>query len=143
MPRSPWLASPGCTNSAGVPVEASVAVGNRMLGERLSQLVSLEALKLAASAVLLSPFIPLLFMSGLVGRMFREFALTVTAAILISVVASLMAMVADGAMRRRASDSSDIKGSPGPDCLGLPGVLRATLPRCNEARAQRLWEVWR
>jgi maltooligosyltrehalose trehalohydrolase len=37
-------------------------VGNRMLGERLSQLVSLEALKLAASAVILSPFIPLLFM---------------------------------------------------------------------------------
>ena len=37
-------------------------VGNRMFGERLSQLVSLEALKLAASAVLLSPFIPLLFM---------------------------------------------------------------------------------
>jgi maltooligosyltrehalose trehalohydrolase len=37
-------------------------VGNRMLGERLSQLVSLEALKLAASAVLLSPFLPLLFM---------------------------------------------------------------------------------
>jgi maltooligosyltrehalose trehalohydrolase len=37
-------------------------VGNRMLGERLSQLASLEALKLAASAVLLSPFIPLLFM---------------------------------------------------------------------------------
>ena len=25
MPRSPWLASPGCTNIAGVPVEASVA----------------------------------------------------------------------------------------------------------------------
>jgi maltooligosyltrehalose trehalohydrolase len=37
-------------------------VGNRMHGERLSQLVSFEALKLAASAVLLSPFIPLLFM---------------------------------------------------------------------------------
>jgi maltooligosyltrehalose trehalohydrolase len=37
-------------------------VGNRMFGERLSQLVSLEALKLAAGAVLLSPFIPLLFM---------------------------------------------------------------------------------
>ena len=25
MPRSPWLASAGCTNMAGVPVEASVA----------------------------------------------------------------------------------------------------------------------
>ncbi len=37
-------------------------VGNRMMGERLSQLVSFEALKLAAGAVLLSPFIPLLFM---------------------------------------------------------------------------------
>jgi maltooligosyltrehalose trehalohydrolase len=37
-------------------------VGNRMYGERLSQLVSFEALKLAAGAVLLSPFIPLLFM---------------------------------------------------------------------------------
>ncbi|MBI3962494.1 MAG: malto-oligosyltrehalose trehalohydrolase [Deinococcus sp.] len=36
--------------------------GNRMLGERLSQLVSFEAWKLAAGAVLLSPFIPLLFM---------------------------------------------------------------------------------
>ena len=37
-------------------------VGNRMLGERLSALLSFEALKLAAGAVLLSPFIPLLFM---------------------------------------------------------------------------------
>jgi maltooligosyltrehalose trehalohydrolase len=37
-------------------------VGNRMGGERLSQLVSLESLKLAAGLVLLSPFIPLLFM---------------------------------------------------------------------------------
>jgi maltooligosyltrehalose trehalohydrolase len=37
-------------------------VGNRMLGERLTQLVSFESLKLAAGAVLLSPFIPLLFM---------------------------------------------------------------------------------
>ena len=37
-------------------------IGNRMLGERLSQLVPFEGLKLAAAAVLLSPFIPLLFM---------------------------------------------------------------------------------
>jgi maltooligosyltrehalose trehalohydrolase len=36
-------------------------VGNRMLGERLSRLVSLETLKLAAGIVLLSPFLPLLF----------------------------------------------------------------------------------
>ena len=37
-------------------------VGNRMLGERLSHLVSFEDLKLAAGVVILSPFIPLLFM---------------------------------------------------------------------------------
>lgn len=37
-------------------------IGNRMLGERLSQLVSFEAQKLAAAVVLLSPYIPLLFM---------------------------------------------------------------------------------
>ncbi len=37
-------------------------IGNRMLGERLAQLVSFESLKLAAGAILLSPFIPLLFM---------------------------------------------------------------------------------
>jgi maltooligosyltrehalose trehalohydrolase len=37
-------------------------VGNRMLGERLSQLVDFESLKLAAGTLLLSPYIPLLFM---------------------------------------------------------------------------------
>ena len=37
-------------------------VGNRANSERLSQLVPFEALKLAAGLVLLSPFIPLLFM---------------------------------------------------------------------------------
>ncbi|HYE74713.1 MAG TPA: malto-oligosyltrehalose trehalohydrolase, partial [Blastocatellia bacterium] len=37
-------------------------VGNRMLGERLSTLVSFEAQKLAAGALLLSPFVPMLFM---------------------------------------------------------------------------------
>jgi maltooligosyltrehalose trehalohydrolase len=37
-------------------------IGNRLRGERLTALVSFEHLKLAAGAVLLSPFIPLLFM---------------------------------------------------------------------------------
>jgi maltooligosyltrehalose trehalohydrolase len=37
-------------------------IGNRLLGERLSRLVAFEDLKLAAGLVLLSPFIPLLFM---------------------------------------------------------------------------------
>jgi maltooligosyltrehalose trehalohydrolase len=37
-------------------------IGNRMFGERLTGLVSFESLKLAAGTVLLSPYIPLLFM---------------------------------------------------------------------------------
>lgn len=37
-------------------------VGNRAAGERLSALISFEALKLAAGATLLAPFLPLLFM---------------------------------------------------------------------------------
>jgi maltooligosyltrehalose trehalohydrolase len=37
-------------------------VGNRLLGDRLSQTASFEQLKLAAATVLLAPYIPLLFM---------------------------------------------------------------------------------
>jgi maltooligosyltrehalose trehalohydrolase len=37
-------------------------VGNRPLGERLSSLVDFEALKLAITALLISPYVPLLFM---------------------------------------------------------------------------------
>lgn len=37
-------------------------IGNRMLGERLSGLVSFEACKVAAAACILSPYVPLLFM---------------------------------------------------------------------------------
>lgn len=37
-------------------------VGNRMLGERLTSIVPFESLKLAAGAVLLSPYLPLVFM---------------------------------------------------------------------------------
>ena len=43
-------------------------VGNRMMGERLGQLVSFEAVKLAAAVVLLSPFVPLLFMGDEYGE---------------------------------------------------------------------------
>ena len=37
-------------------------IGNRVLGERLSVLVNFEKLKLAAAALLLAPYIPMLFM---------------------------------------------------------------------------------
>ncbi len=37
-------------------------IGNRMLGERLSKLIPFDAQKVAAAVLLLSPFVPLLFM---------------------------------------------------------------------------------
>ncbi len=44
-------------------------VGNRQNSERLSQLVPFDALKLAAGVLLLSPFVPLLFMGEEYGEM--------------------------------------------------------------------------
>jgi maltooligosyltrehalose trehalohydrolase len=44
-------------------------VGNRMMGNRLSSIVGLEQAKLAAGTVLLSPFIPLLFMGEEYGEL--------------------------------------------------------------------------
>jgi maltooligosyltrehalose trehalohydrolase len=67
----------GCTHGAptgGLPGERFVVfaqnhdqIGNRMHGDRLSALVGAEALRLAAAAVLLAPFVPLLFMGEEVG----------------------------------------------------------------------------
>ncbi len=45
-----------------VSIQNHDQVGNRMLGERLSSLVSFEALKLAAGVLLVTPAVPLLFM---------------------------------------------------------------------------------
>jgi multidrug efflux pump len=44
---------------------------------------------ISLTASLLAVFIPLLFMSGLVGRMFREFAMTLSIAVVVSAVVSL------------------------------------------------------
>ena len=44
---------------------------------------------LSISCSLIAVFIPLLLMSGIIGRLFREFALTVTASIVVSALVSL------------------------------------------------------
>jgi maltooligosyltrehalose trehalohydrolase len=57
------------TSSRDIPASRFVVfaqnhdqIGNRMHGERIGHIVSFEGLKLTAGAVLLSPFIPLIFM---------------------------------------------------------------------------------
>ncbi len=67
--HSVFRGRPHGTPTRDIPAERFVVcaqnhdqVGNRAQGERLSSLVDFEALKLAATAVLLSPYVPLLFM---------------------------------------------------------------------------------
>ena len=61
---------------------------------------------LSISISLVAVFIPLLLMSGMVGRMFQEFAVTVTVAIAVSVLVSLTLtpMMGGRLLRRRHSD---------------------------------------
>lgn len=64
---------------AGLSMREAALTGAREIGFTV----------VSISLSLIAAFIPLLLMGGIVGRLFSEFALTVTAAILISVVASL------------------------------------------------------
>ncbi len=64
---------------AGVPMRQAALQGSAEIGFTV----------VSISISLIAAFIPLLFMGGMVGRLFSEFALTVTVAILVSVVASL------------------------------------------------------
>jgi maltooligosyltrehalose trehalohydrolase len=66
---SHYRGRPHGQSAAHLPADRFVAcvqnhdqVGNRAGSERLSQLVDFESLKLAAAAVILSPYVPLLFM---------------------------------------------------------------------------------
>ena len=67
--HSVFRGRPHGSSTAGVPADRFVVctqnhdqVGNRMAGERLSSLLDFEGLKLAAGVLLLSPFLPMLFM---------------------------------------------------------------------------------
>ncbi|MDP2601672.1 MAG: malto-oligosyltrehalose trehalohydrolase [Deltaproteobacteria bacterium] len=111
-------------------------VGNRMLGERLSQLVSFEALKLAAGAVILSPFIPLLFMGEEYGEEapFQYF--------ISHSDPQLVDAVRDG--RRQEFAAFSWQGEP-PDPQNEATFLRAQLNHQlkREGKYRVLWEFYR
>ncbi len=87
---------------------------------------------LAMSLSLIAAFIPILFMPGLTGRLFREFAVTLAAAVLVSLVVSLTAtpMMAARLLRSRAE-----QGTPGRAALALEHGFEAI-----KARYQRSLE---
>jgi maltooligosyltrehalose trehalohydrolase len=131
------------TTTRDIPAERFVVfaqnhdqVGNRMLGERLSQLVSFEQLKLAAAAVILSPFIPLLFMGEEYGEEapFQFFTSHGDAA--------LIDAVRDG--RRQEFAAFSWQGEP-PDPQDEATFLRARLNHQlrREGKFRALWEFHR
>ncbi|MEC7118881.1 MAG: efflux RND transporter permease subunit [Pseudomonadota bacterium] len=81
---------------------------------------------ISISIALVAAFIPLLFMDGIVGRLFREFALTVTMAILISVTVGLT-LVPMLAARFSKHTSSKDEGVSGWLLRGYGHVLRPVL----------------
>ena len=73
---------------------------------------------LSISLSLVAVFIPLLFMDGQVGRLFREFAVTLSAAVLISLVISLTTTPMMCALLLRPEPRSEGGGAAG---AGVPG----------------------
>ena len=91
---------------------------------------------------LIAVFIPLLFMTGLVGRMFREFALTLTIAVVASAVVSLTLtpMMCGRLLRRRRAQRP---GRRWPARFSAPGSTAPSTPiaaactGCCAARRRR------
>lgn len=111
-------------------------VGNRMLGERLSMLTNFEALKLSAGVVILSPYIPLLFMG-------EEYAEESPFLYFIDHIDSdLVEAVRKG--RREEFNKFKWEHEP-PDPKGLETFLRSKLDwsRRKEGRYRTLLEFYR
>jgi multidrug efflux pump len=77
--------------------------GERPLQAALKGAREISFTVISLTMSLIAVFIPLLFMTGLVGRMFREFALTLTIAVVVSAVVSLTLtpMMCGHLLRRR------------------------------------------
>ena len=88
---------------------------------------------------LLAVFIPLLFMNGLVGRMFREFALTLAIAVVVSAIVSLTltpmmcAQLLRGTPRRHDAPSTGIVGRFGDNLAAFYASTLAVVLRHRPA----------
>jgi len=111
-------------------------VGNRRQGERLSRLVPFPGLKVAAAVVLLSPFIPLLFM----GEEYGE-----TAPFLYFISHEDPDLI-EAVRRGRSEEFAAFQETgPPPDPQDEATFRRSRLNRdlCRQERHQALWELYR
>ncbi len=90
---------------------------------------------ISISVSLIAAFIPLLLMDGVVGRVFREFSLTLTFAVIISTFVSLTVtpMIC----------AHFVKQGPSPDATLLDRLVEATLSRTTRGYARTLTVVLR
>lgn len=91
---------------------------------------------MSISLSLVAIFIPILGMGGLLGRLFKEFAVTMSAAVLVSLVVSLVAtpMMCARMLRSGGEEASGSSDCPSPYKGGLVGLL------CRPVRRfLRLW----
>ena len=93
---------------------------------------------LSISLSLIAVFIPLLFMGGQPGRLFREFAVTLSASVMISLVVSLTTtpmMCAWMLDRHKARHSEEGAQAGGPLHARDGARLRGHAARCTNARS--------
>lgn len=111
-------------------------VGNRMFGERSSALLSLEAQKLSAGAVILSPYVPLLFM----GEEYGE-----TAPFLYFTSHTDPGLAEAVQKGRRAEFSSLFREGEPPDPQAETTFLRSRLDHSLRRQGQHrvLWDFYR
>lgn len=127
--------------AVGFVVDDAIVVIENIHRHREAGLDALEAALKGAGEIgftvvsislsLIAAFIPLLFMGGVVGRLFAEFAMTVTVAILISIVASLTLapMLAARYMRAPPKHDAARPGWPQRLIAGYDRSLRWALDR--------------
>ncbi len=87
----------------GMAPRQAAMVGSREIGFTI----------VSITASLIAVFIPLLLMGGVVGRLFREFSITLAAAVLVSAIVSLVMtpMLCSRFLKRRDSGEASQKGS--------------------------------
>ena len=102
------------------PLEAAL-IGSREIG------FTIVSMTLSLTAV----FIPLLLMGGLIGRLFREFAVTVSVAILMSGVVSLTLTPMMCAWLLRAARARRARRTADGACSKRASSARSTSMRCG------------
>ncbi|MDD5298540.1 MAG: efflux RND transporter permease subunit [Rhodocyclaceae bacterium] len=94
---------------------------------------------LSMSLSLVAVFIPILFMGGIIGRLFREFAVVLTVAILISLVLSLTAtpMLCARVLKGRRKDADMGLDTPSPRLRGEGDVVSRGVQLAQPGRLYR------